>query len=99
MPKKYSPILPTENFIKANPLIQKPERKKSDLNKFLELYKSFGIELKAEPRRTWQEETRKYEIELAVELRDGFGFDGHSGFYSMVHFTTQGKFIKQYFWE
>lgn len=75
---------------------------KTDLERFISVYKSFGIECKVNKvdgsqyilfvqeydyNRFSNEETRSYK------------FDGYSGFYSDIQFDLDGKFIKQGFWE
>lgn len=68
----------------------------TDLEKFIELYKSFGIELKAV----------QYGDNWCVELGDEEQkekhpdkFEGYYGFYSAVYFSLDGKFLNQEFWE
>lgn len=74
---------------------------KTDLERFIELYRSFGIECKA-----FEENDKKFILlgerpynpeRKQVTKSDKFG--GHNYFYSDVWFTKEGKFIKQGFWE
>jgi hypothetical protein len=68
----------------------------TDLEKFIDTYKQFGIDVKT------------YENEGNIEISlNGYGdmatqsvkFGGYSGFYSDVIFTKEGKFIEQRFFE
>lgn len=69
----------------------------TDLEKFIELYKGFGIKCVLLEKKEW------FEIYLKDGCHGGVTqsekFDGYSGFYSDVRFDKQGKFIKQGFWE
>lgn len=65
-----------------------------DLDRFIELYKSFGIELK--PEKT----AKGFKIELSGSAVDYNGkLDGYSMFFSDVEFDKDGKFLRQGFWE
>ncbi len=72
-------------------------KKKTDLDKFKELYKSLDIELIVE---------EKEEVLLVKMSRTVIGtdftystkFKGCSGFYSDIQFTKEGEFIDQGFW-
>lgn len=72
-------------------------KKKTDLDKFKELYKSLDIELTVE---------EKEEVLLVKMSRTVIGtdftystkFKGWSGFYSDIQFTKEGEFIDQGFW-
>jgi hypothetical protein len=74
---------------------------KTDLEKFRELYKSFGIDCKI------QKEEEGFGIYLCgnVLYNDGINytesdkFHGYTQFYSDIIFDKDGKFIKQGFWE
>lgn len=66
----------------------------SDLDRFVALYKSFGIELKPEAKTEYGKEI------IVVELRaDDPKFDGYTGFYSDVEFDKGGTFVRQGFGE
>ena len=62
---------------------------KTDLERLLELYKSFGIELEAE------EEDEGF----TIYLEEGKGFCGYRGFISIISFSPKGSFLNQGFWE
>jgi len=74
---------------------------KTDLEKFVELYRSFGIECKIN-----SEDDRQI-INLCSEDDDGEDRNGtvspkligHYGFFSKVSFDIYGKFVSQGFWE
>ena len=68
--------------------------KKSDMEKFIGLYKSFGIDLFSTKVTTTD---GNYNISLSENISDKFG--GYSGFISVVVFNKDGKFIKQGFYE
>ncbi len=74
----------------------------TDLQKFIDLYKSFGIELKS---KEIQDDIRRYPnaktvITMWAEPGEVTGdFDGYTPFRSDVLFDENGKFIKQGFWE
>jgi hypothetical protein len=73
----------------------------SDLEKFVQLYKDFGIECQVNVKDNKQ----------IIYLNGGSGygtgykdtdsdkFHGYAGFYSDVEFDMSGKFIMQGFWE
>lgn len=65
----------------------------TDLENFIALYKTFGIELKVEKA---EDSSNQF-----IELRDGDHekLEGYSGFFSDVEFDKDGKFLKQGFWE
>jgi len=65
---------------------------KSDMERFIELYKSFGIDLK--PVKQTDD---NYSVLLDENISDKFG--GYSGFGSSVIFDKDGKFIDQVFYE
>lgn len=62
----------------------------TDLERFIDLYKSFGIELKVE--------TINGELVVQMNAKEN-GFIGYSGFGSDVIFDINGKFKEQGFWE
>ena len=68
----------------------------TDLEKFIDTYKQFGIEVKA------YEEDDKIRIDLGGwedNSTKSDKFDGYSGFFSDLEFTKEGKFLRQGFWE
>ena len=72
----------------------------TDLEKFIKLYKSFGIEI-INPRITIGNEGGKYEIDLPTDVVN-LGenkFIGYAAFYTSIEFDKDGKFIRQGFWE
>ncbi|WZL88312.1 hypothetical protein VS868_11965 [Salinimicrobium sp. 3283s] len=62
----------------------------TDLDKFLELYRSVGVEPEVEKRgdNTW--------IKLDNNIE---GVDGYHGFYTKIYFDQNGKFLSQGIWE
>lgn len=77
----------------------------TDLDRFLELYKSFGVEcivtdivLKDEHLKVIVLGGGEYAYEKA-ECTKSSKFVGYSGFYSNIEFDINGKFIRQGFWE
>ena len=79
----------------------------TDLERFVELYKTFGIECKIiEPEGIDSSLNQKVKIirlsessYLVDDATTSKKFDGYSGFYSEIIFTENGEFIKQGFWE
>ena len=68
----------------------------SDLDKFIDTYKQFGIDVKT------CEEDCNIKIYLSGNHQDSTDsekFDGHFDFCSDIEFTKEGKFIRQGFWE
>ena len=68
----------------------------TDLEKFIDCYKQFGIDII----------TETIEGNILVRLNPpsekgthSDKFDGYMGFFSDLEFTKDGKFIKQGFWE
>ena len=70
----------------------------TDLQRFLGLYKSFGIELKVEKCEPSNPEV---EEGFLVELKQGSHpkLKGYTWFFSTILFDKSGKFIEQGFWE
>ena len=71
---------------------------KTDLQRFVELYASFGIDCVV------HQENDKQLIDLGdTSYTDNNTrsnkFGGYSGFYSCVVFDSKGKFLRQGFWE
>lgn len=73
------------------------EREQTDLQKFLSLYRSFGIKLEARPRRigAYQRTLKSYVVDMGEE----HGFKGYAGFGSWVIFDKDGNFVSQSFGE
>lgn len=72
----------------------------TDMARFIELYRSFGVELQAEPADKYDLQSDPnigFTITIGEEtpkLNKGYG-----GFYSTVFFDRQEKFMYQGFWE
>lgn len=81
----------------------------TDLEKFIALYKSLGIELEVKLSQDCSPEQREEGDIFCLELGfchydndkkvDDRLLGGYGGFYSTIHFDAKGKFIKQSFWE
>lgn len=68
----------------------------TDLEKFIDTYKQFGIDVKT------YEKCDKIRIVLngwEDHSTESEKFDGYSGFYSDLEFTKEGKFLRQGFYE
>ena len=69
---------------------------KTDLEKFIELYQSVGIE----PDRFDNEDgSTGLTLFAGEDEKDSDKLDGYIGFHTEISFDTDGKFIKQGFWE
>lgn len=69
----------------------------TDLEKFIDTYKQFGIEIK-----TYENEKGNIEIILngsGENETKSDNFNGYFGFISDLEFTKEGKFLRQGFWE
>jgi len=66
---------------------------KTDLEKFIELYKSVGIELKP------KDYDKKGSVFVVIEADDNEKTKGYFGFYTNIVFDKNGKFIEQGFYE
>ena len=77
----------------------------TDLNKFISLYKSFGIECKV-----MQESGDSENVYIILteddttmfqdnDCTNSDKFDGYRGFYTKIVFDKNGKFLIQGFWE
>lgn len=69
----------------------------TDLEKFIDTYEQFGIEIKTY-------ENKKGNIEITLNgWSDGDTksdkFEGYLGFCSDLEFTKEGRFLRQGFWE
>lgn len=82
----------------------------TDLAKFVELYKSLGIELKVNwgfnfLGKDGEEEIERYYISIGDESYNDAEstfhkkFIGYGGFHSVIVFDKEGKFLYQGFWE
>ena len=84
----------------------------TDIERFLELYKSLGIELKVYSKETYKNWNGTEVSDALVvylgstwalvprgEVIDTRKFQGYGGFYSDVVFAKDGKFVCQGFWE
>ena len=71
-------------------ILTKNVGKKTDLQKFVELYTELGIELDI------SKEEDGFEIQMGAE---DIGFEGYAGFFSLVEFDKEGNFLKQGFYE
>jgi len=76
--------------------------KKTDLERFVELYKSFGIECKVDDDGDGnqyvclaedQAPPNAYDVTISEKL------EGWEGFHSIIKFDQHGNFISQGFWE
>lgn len=68
----------------------------TDLEKLIDTYKQFGIDLIV------YEEDDKFKITLSgwgENSTNSDKFNGYSGFFSDLEFTKEGKFLSQGFWE
>lgn len=70
--------------------------KKTDLERFVELYKSFGVELESEIINYGE---GKKEIHIVIEAGSNEKIGGYNGFGTSVVFDLDGKFLGQGFWE
>lgn len=72
---------------------------KTDLERYVELYRSFGIELTV---RWTDDRTQQYVAfghHCRHECNEHVSFDGYSGFYTAVYFDRDGKYVSQEFME
>lgn len=70
----------------------------TDLEKFIDTYKQFGVDVK-----TYENNDGNTEISLncpyGYTSTESEKFGGYPSFYSTLEFTKEGKFIRQDFWE
>jgi len=71
----------------------------TDLERFIELYRSFGIECRVFVNKDCNQEIDLNGSNLSNAQTDSIKFDGYAGFFSSVEFDMSGKFLKQGFWE
>lgn len=72
----------------------------TDLERFVELYRSFGIECKVNHFECQEGIFDIIELNSGQhEVTSSIKFDGYGGFFSDVFFDKNGNFIKQGFWE
>jgi hypothetical protein len=67
----------------------------TDLEKFIDLYKSLGIEITVYPG----DEGEVYFELFAGAFRGDPRLTGYGGFHTRVTFSADGKFMEQGFWE
>ncbi|MBT6068585.1 hypothetical protein HOG48_02410, partial [Candidatus Peregrinibacteria bacterium] len=74
---------------------------RTDLEKFVELYKGFGVECKVNKTKDGSEITLACEGSFSYEEYETASdkFDGYPGFHTDITFDNDGKFIEQGFWE
>lgn len=77
---------------------------KTDMGRFVELYRSFGIKLEIEAPEDGLCDFDGSPIKnakFAIILKEGYSpkFLGYTDFFSRVVFDDKGKFIAQGFWE
>jgi len=87
------------NFTNKKPedfgVVDKPQ---SDLEKFIDLYKSVGIELEVKKSEPPDEGVQMITIEVN-EYNMSKSITGYNGFYTNIYFDESGKFIQQGIWE
>ena len=90
------------NFTDKKPgdfgVVDKPQ---SDLEKFIELYRSVGIELEPVVNERNKENGYQY-LEIRHSDYDGEPMPkttGYNGFYTHIYFDESGQFIQQGIWE
>lgn len=71
----------------------------SDLENFVNLYKSFGIDCIINKKENEQVIILSGSGNTDMKETSSSKFDGYGGFYSDVKFDLDGKFISQGFWE
>jgi hypothetical protein len=77
----------------------------TDLDKFIELYRSFGIEcIVNEDSETGEtyivlSNTNIYSYSAIEEVTKSDKITGYSDFFSIITFTEKGEFLQQGFWE
>ena len=71
----------------------------TDLEKFVALYRDFGIECVVIPGDTTQSIRLSESDYLTDSPTTSEKFDGYAGFYTEIVFDLNGKFINQGFWE
>ena len=71
----------------------------SDLDKFVELYKSVGVDVKVYPlyKREYGNIETGYKITLEADANEKVG--GYSGFFTTILFDNNGGFICQNIYE
>jgi hypothetical protein len=77
-------------------------KEKTDLEKFIELYKSVGIELKPSNKsNSGDSSADEYPDSVYLSLVEGINekIHGYTLFYTELEFTKEGKFIRQGIWE
>lgn len=64
----------------------------TDLEKFIDLFKSFGIPLKAE-------QTATHTLTVSIEAKSHPQIGGYTGFVAEVYFNLDGSFNSMGVWE
>ena len=67
----------------------------TDLERFIDLYRSFGVILNPVPTNTGTQ----VRLEAGNVDNEGVKLVGYEGFYSCVEFDGEGAFLRQGFWE
>lgn len=71
----------------------------TDLEKFIDLYKSFGIDVKVFKIADSNQRVILGECYGERMVTESDKFKGYNGFYSRLIFSPEGKFIEQGFYE
>ena len=67
----------------------------TDLEKFVELYRSVGIELTPEPSNELGDGRKM----LVLTAKETPKVTGYTSFYTEIYFDEHGKFVEQSVWE
>lgn len=77
----------------------------TDLERFVSLYKDFGIECEVEEVNLSEDSDDEHfvrEKHIVLTRDESFSerkLEGYSGFYTIIKFDWEGNFITQGFWE
>lgn len=71
----------------------------TDLEKFIELYKGFGIDVKVFDTKRNTKAIMLSDSSYDFNFTNSDKFDGYSGFFTDIEFDNNGKFLRQGFWE
>jgi hypothetical protein len=71
----------------------------TDLEKFIDTYKQFGIDVKLNEGENSIVVFLRSPFADDIEATDNEKFDGYGLFFSDVEFSKEGKFLRQGFWE
>lgn len=83
-------------------LCKRFDKPQSDLEKFIELYRSVGIELEPvvnEQKKGYGYQYLKLIYDNYVDASSTKKTVGYGGFYTCLYFDESGKFIQQGIWE